>query len=97
MKDFDAFNDTNIYLFQEVDDVVMSTGGTIYNVLIKIGIWGVILSFVAVGISFVAVSDPKRRDELKRRIITIGIVAVALSSFSVIIGLIGTLAQNTLI
>ena len=94
MRDFDGFTDNTIYLFTEVDNVVMSTGGTIYNLLIKVGIWGVIISFVAVGISFLVVSDPKRRDELKRKIITLGIVAVCLSSFSVIIGLIGTLAQN---
>lgn len=90
MNDFSVFDeDTNV--FTDLDRVVLNTGGNIYHIVLKIGLYGLVFSVVLCGICFLLYSgDSRQHSELKAWALRISISAVALTGLLTIAGLIST-------
>lgn len=74
------------------EKTVLGIGATIYQMLLKIGIFGVVIALILCGISFlIKGSDSKERSELKMWLLRIGIVLVIMTSLTSIAGLVGGL------
>jgi len=83
--------------FSKAETTVLGLGATIYQILFKIGIFGVVIALVICGISFLIKGDDSReRGELKAWLFRIGIVLVIITSLTSIAGLIGNLVSGVL-
>ena len=88
--DFDYLNQNGTK--SEAEKTVHGIGATVYQMLLKIGIYGVVISLMLCGISFlIKGNDSKERSELKMWLLRIGIVFVVMASLTLIAGLIGGL------
>ena len=88
--DFDYLNQNGTK--SEAEKTVLGIGATVYQMLLKIGIYGVVISLMLCGISFlIKGNDSKERSELKMWLVRIGIVFVVMASLTSIAGLIGGL------
>lgn len=93
MNDFDALGTTgDVVYFEEMNNIIMGAGGTVYALLMKVGFYGILLSIVACAIAFITSSgDATKRPELKKWVMRIGIVTFVLSGSLELFGLIGAL------
>ena len=79
----------------KAEKAVLGIGATVYQMLLKIGIFGVVISLMVCGISFlVKGNDSKERSELKMWLFRIGIVLIVMTSLTSIAGLIGGLLSG---
>ena len=79
------------------EKVLIGLGATVYQMLLRIGIYGVVIALVLCGISFLVKGDDSReRGELKSWLLRIRIVPIIMTSLTSIAGLIGTLFSGVL-
>ena len=94
---YGSYNDIDYFKPQttRADNVVAGVGSSIYQILFRVGLYGTIFALMICGISFlIKGGDSKERSELKSWLLRIGIVLVAITSLTSIMGLLGRIFEK---
>lgn len=76
-----SFNSAN-NPFGKLGNMEEEVAVQLYSILQRIGLWGLILSVLILGIAFVVnSSDPRKRDELKKRLLIVAGSGVLIFGF----------------
>lgn len=89
-NDYEIFESTEIKYFDQIAEIEAAGAAQLFNVLLKIGAWGVLITLIACGIGFMMFSsDSVKRRELKPWLCRIMICGVVIFGFVGVLGLVG--------
>lgn len=95
-------NDYNQVLTQstgleDADKVVLGITSSVYRIIFRVGIYGIVVALVFCGISFLLSGDDARnRAESKNWLFRIGIVLIVFASITAIFGAVGNFLTKVL-
>lgn len=93
-KDLQFLEDNDNKTFSDITDTAKGTGGSFYKLMLVVGAIGLVVSLIALGVSYSTTKNSTKKSENKSHLVDVCIGAILVFGAIAIIGLIKSVATK---